>query len=125
MSQTDIAVVLFAMFGSVGINLVRFLEAYRSTTTSKSAATRKQKGEVTYLTEFIYYLLQFGILPFLGGGLALAYQASGTSLTPLLAVNIGACAPFLFKTLLGGVHGTQGSIDRGDSVLTTSLTTQA
>jgi hypothetical protein len=43
------------------------------------------------------YVLQFIGLPLLGGGLAYTYHASGTILSPILALNIGASAPLILK----------------------------
>jgi len=119
LSQTDIIVSLFVVFGGLGINLLRLYEARRPL-----KKRLKKDGEASYLNDPIYYPLQFIVLPLLGGGLALAYQTSGTPLTPILAVNIGACAPLIFKALSNGLQGQPESVDRGDSVLTAPVTAQ-
>jgi hypothetical protein len=106
LSQTEIAVALFAMFGGLGINLLRLVEEHHTMT-----KRQKKDGEVPYLSDPLS-ALQFIVIPLLGAGLALAYQTSGTPLTPLLAVNIGACAPVIFKTLSNQVPSRQESVDR-------------
>jgi hypothetical protein len=117
MGQTEIVVALFATFGGLGINLLHLVDEH-----GPVKKRQKKDGEALYLIDPVYYYLHFVFLPLLGGGLALAYQASGTSLTPILAVNIGACAPLIFKTLANGFHGQAESVDRGGHVPTASLT---
>ena len=106
MDQTQIVVALFATFGGLGINLLRLSEEHRPV-----KKFERKNGETPYLIDHLYYYLHFIILPLLGGGLALAYQTSGTHLTPILAVNIGACAPLIFKTLSNGVQVQQENVD--------------
>jgi|SRR6266571_2964459 hypothetical protein len=45
-----------------------------------------------------YYVVQFLVLPLLGGVLVFAYHAGGTAISPILALNIGASAPLIFKS---------------------------
>lgn len=50
------------------------------------------------LRDWVYWL-PFLILPLLGGGLAFAYVSSNTSLSPILALNVGVSAPLLFRAM--------------------------
>ena len=84
-------VFLFALFGGFAINLLRLFELLN--------LPRSKRPETFH--DWLY-LLQFLALPILGGGLAYAYQASGTSLSPILAVNIGASAPAILKSFASG-----------------------
>jgi hypothetical protein len=49
------------------------------------------------------YCIQFISLPMLGGLMAHAYHGSGSPLTPILAINVGASAPAILKTMAGAV----------------------
>jgi hypothetical protein len=77
----------FALFGGFAINFLRLFDLL--------SLPRSQRPE-TYRDWL--YVLQFLVLPILGGGLAYAYEASGTGLSPILAVNIGASAPAILKS---------------------------
>ena len=50
------------------------------------------------LKDWVYWL-PFLILPILGGGLAYAYISSSTSLSPILAVNVGVSAPLMLRAM--------------------------
>jgi len=50
-----------------------------------------------------YYVVQFFALPIIGGVMAYAYQASGTILNPVLAINIGVSAPLIVKNFASAV----------------------
>jgi len=78
---------LFAVFGGFAINVLRLAEL---------ANTPRAERPETFSDPI--YLVQFFGLPFIGGGLAYAYHLSGTMLSPILAINIGASAPLIFKT---------------------------
>jgi hypothetical protein len=78
----------FAVFGGFAVNLFRLAEL---------AQTPQTERPRTFSDPL--YVLQFAVLPFLGGGLAYAYQTGGTILSPILAVNVGASAPLIFKNL--------------------------
>ncbi len=80
-------VFVFGLFGGFAINCLRLFELVH--------LPRSQRPDT--FSDWLY-LLQFLVLPILGGGLAYAYDASGTSLSPILAVNIGASAPAIFKS---------------------------
>lgn len=49
-----------------------------------------------------WYWVQFIILALLGGFFSLLYEKSGTHLTPVLAVNVGAAAPVIAQQFLSG-----------------------
>lgn len=50
------------------------------------------------LKDWVYWL-PFLILPILGGGLAYAYISSNTSLSPILAVNVGISTPLMLRAM--------------------------
>lgn len=78
----------FAVFGGFAANIVRIFDLVQ---------TPRPERPKTFSDPL--YCLQFFILPFLGGFLAYAYQSEGTVLSPILAINIGASAPLILKTL--------------------------
>jgi hypothetical protein len=78
----------FAVFGGLAINVLRLADL---------AKTPRSERPETFSDPI--YLVQFFVLPFIGGGLAYAYHLSGTILSPILAINIGASAPLIFKSL--------------------------
>ena len=82
----------FAVCGGFAINLLRLAEL---------AQTPRTERPRTFSDPF--YLLQFVVLPFLGGFLAYTYQASGTILSPILALNIGVTAPLILKNLASAI----------------------
>jgi hypothetical protein len=86
--MSEISVFLFAYFGGAAINVIRLSELYN---------TPKNQRPATFKDP--YYLVQFFIIPIIGGILAYAYQISGQNLTPLLTINIGASAPLIIKSL--------------------------
>ena len=51
-----------------------------------------------YLRSVLYYLISVAMAAS-GGVVALAYAGSGTSLNPILAIQIGASAPLLLRKL--------------------------
>lgn len=50
------------------------------------------------LKEFVYWV-PFLVLPLIGGFLAYVYIESNTTLTPLLALNVGVTAPLVFRSM--------------------------
>ena len=82
----------FAVFGGFAINLLRLAEL---------AQMPQSERPRTFSDPF--YVLQFVVLPFLGGGLAYTYQESGTILSPILALNIGVSAPLILKNLASAI----------------------
>lgn len=86
------ATFFFAVFGGFAINAVRLAEL---------AHMPRSERPDTFSDPI--YCFQFVILPLIGGGLAYAYQASGTILNPVLAINIGASAPLIFKNFSSAI----------------------
>ncbi len=82
----------FAVFGGFAINLLRLVEL---------AHTPRSERPQTFSDPL--YVLQFVVLPFLGGGLAYTYHVSGTILSPILALNIGVSAPLILKSLASAI----------------------
>lgn len=76
----------FAVFGGFALNALRLFDLH-----SRSQAERDA------LLNRIYWL-QFVVLPFIGGGVAIAYDTSGIHLNAILAINIGASAPAILKS---------------------------
>jgi len=58
-----------------------------------------------FLTSWLYYILAL-CMTAIGGAVAVAYQRSGSSLNPLLAMQIGASAPLLIRKLSESVVET-------------------
>jgi hypothetical protein len=86
------APVWFAVFGGFAINFLRLAEL---------AQTPQSERPRTFSDPL--YVLQFVVLPLLGGGLAYTYQSSGTILSPILAFNIGVSAPLILKNLASAI----------------------
>jgi hypothetical protein len=82
----------YAVFGGFAVNFLRLVEL--------SQTPRAERPET--FSDFLY-VLQFLGMPFIGGVLAHAYQDSGAILNPILAINIGASAPLILKTLASAV----------------------
>ena len=79
---------LYAFLGGIAVNLLSLTEL---------RSIPKPKRPETF-SDWIYCLWFFGV-PIVGGFLAYVYQNSDVSLTPLLAVNIGASAPLILKSI--------------------------
>jgi hypothetical protein len=82
----------FAVFGGLAINVLRLVELVQ---------TPRSERPPTFSDPL--YVFQFIVVPLLGGGLAYTYQASGTILSPILALNIGVSAPLILKTLASAI----------------------
>ncbi len=82
----------FAVFGGIAVNVLRLAEL---------AQTPRSERPKTFSDPL--YVFQFIALPIVGGGLAYTYQASGTILSPILAVNIGVSAPLILKSLASAI----------------------
>ena len=78
---------LFAVFGGLAINVLRLFELVN---------VPRSRWPDTFRDPL--YALQFLALPILGGVLAYAYEASGMTLSPILAINVGASAPAILKS---------------------------
>jgi len=79
--------VWFAVFGAFSIKLLELSELHKV-----------PKIERPDLKDWLYWL-PFFILPLLGGGLAHVYISSDTTLSPILAVNVGVSAPLILRAM--------------------------
>ena len=89
----------FAAFGGLAINGLSLLEL-------KGVPKDKRPD----FRDFFCWL-PFLAWPLVGAVLAYAYTASGTALSPILAINIGASAPLIIR---GMVSAAPSSIDPGE-----------
>lgn len=76
-----------AAFGGLAVHLLALIEL-------QSVAKERRPDFKDWL-----YWLPFVISPFLGAVVAFAYEQSGTTLSPILAINVGASAPLLLRSL--------------------------
>ncbi len=58
-----------------------------------------------WLKSWTYYAVAF-VMVIVGGVIAVAYSKSGTTLNAILAIQIGASAPLIFRKLLETVPDT-------------------
>lgn len=79
--------VWFAISGGLAIKLLELAELHKL-----------PKLERPDLKDWLYWV-PFIILPVLGGGLAYAYVASSTVLSPMLAINVGVSAPLILRAM--------------------------
>lgn len=82
------APVWFAMAGAFAVKLLELAELHKL-----------PKVERPDLKDFMYWV-PFFVLPVLGGGLAYVYVSSNTTLSPLLAVNVGVSAPLMLRAMV-------------------------
>ncbi len=80
--------ILWGLFGGFAMRVFLLLEL---------ASVPRPQRPATFSDPL--YFLQFLFVPLIGAGLAYAYQSSGTVLSPILAINIGASAPAIFRSL--------------------------
>jgi len=59
----------------------------------------RREGAPQYLRSAFYWIVTVAMIA-LGGGLAWLYVKSDVSLTPILAVNVGASAPLILGQLV-------------------------
>ena len=90
--MTDLSVFLFATLGGIAMNLLRLVELTKIPRIRRPETFRDP-----------LYLVQFFVIPLIGGALAYAYKASGISFTPILAINIGVCTPLIFKSFADSI----------------------
>jgi hypothetical protein len=83
----------FAILGALAIQLLGLMNL-----------SRIPKNERPDFKDIIYWV-PFLIHPTLGGGLAYAYVASGHTLAPLVAINVGITAPLVLKTIANNADG--------------------
>lgn len=99
MSTTQI--MLFSAAGALAVELLKLAEI-----------RNVPKHERPDLKEIVYWI-PYVILPLLGAGLAYMYIVSDIALKPILAVNIGASAPLIIRTMATSVSKISGAIDPG------------
>ena len=85
--MNDIPIHVYAFFGGIAINLINLTELRNMPRLSRPET----------FSDPIYVLWFFG-MPILGSVLAYAYQMSEISLTPIIAINVGASAPVILKS---------------------------
>lgn len=70
----------------------------------------RYRGPPPYLKSLFYWIVSI-IMCLLAGFLILIYHWSGIKIVPILAVNIGASAPLIFKELAGNIPPEKPRID--------------
>lgn len=80
--------VWFAMAGALAVKLLELAELHKISVVERPD-----------FKDWLYWL-PFIVLPLLGGGLAFVYVSSNTSLSPLLAVNVGVSAPLMLRAMV-------------------------
>lgn len=91
---------LFGSLGALAVNLVRIGELAQVPRVQRPATITDP-----------YFCVQFLGLPLIGGFLAYVYAASGTVLSPILAVNIGVSAPLILKNFAAAIPPIGRKID--------------
>lgn len=86
--MADFIFPLYAFCGGIAVNLISLTEL--------RSIPKTQRPQT--FSDWIYCLWFFGV-PIVGGFLAYAYQNSSINLSPILAINIGASAPLILKSL--------------------------
>ena len=98
--MTSLAAFGFGTLGGVLINVVRLAEL---------ASLPRIERPPTFSDPL--WVFNFFALPLVGGVLAFTYCEDGTSLKPLLAMNIGVSAPLILKTLAAAVPRDVGRVN--------------
>ena len=93
--------VFFAAAGALAVELLKLAEIRNI-----------PKHERPDLKEVLYWL-PYLIIPLLGAGIAYMYIMSDIVLKPILAVNVGASAPLIIRTMMTTVPKVAGPIDPG------------
>ena len=93
---------LCALFGGFAINVVNLIEL------------QNVPKERWPNFKSVLYWLTFIAWPFLGFGLVYVYISSGMTVEPILALNVGASAPFIVKSMAQAIPISLGKIDPGE-----------
>jgi hypothetical protein len=93
--------ILFAIFGGLAINVLDLLELQ-----NVPIAGRPNFKDILYWLPFIVW-------PALGGILAFAYTSAGATLSPILAINVGASAPLILRAMASTNPLASKTIDPG------------
>jgi hypothetical protein len=95
----DYTSIVVAFLGGLSINLLNLMEL-------QNIAKDRRPDFKDWL-----YWLPYVVWPLLGALLAYVYEASGTPLKPLIALQVGATAPLIIKAMAKAVP--KGTIDPG------------
>ena len=90
--MTDWTVFLVGFGGALAMNLVQLAELANVPRPDRPDTFRDP-----------YYVVRFIVYPVVGGGLAYIYHSSGTTLSPILAVNVGVSAPLILKSFFAAI----------------------
>lgn len=93
--------ILFAAFGGLLVNGLALLELHGT-----------PKSLWPDFKDFFYWL-PFIAWPVVGAVLVIAYSESGTSLNPIVSINIGASAPLLIRGMVNANPFQSKAIDPG------------
>ena len=93
--MTWFEIFMWGLFGGLGAE-VSVVFAFRH---------RGPKEFPHWLKSWTYYIVAFAMVIF-GGGIAVAYARSGITLNAILAIQIGASAPLIFRKLTETVPET-------------------
>ena len=93
--MSSLEIFLWGLFGGVGAE-ISVVFALRH---------REAKEFPYWLKSWTYYIVSLVMVSF-GGGIALAYASSGTTLNAILAIQIGASAPLIFRKLTEAIPET-------------------
>ncbi len=96
------AIYLCAIFGGLAINVVNIIEL------------QNVPKERWPNFKSVLYWVAFIAWPALGFGLVYVYINSGITMEPILALNVGASAPFILKSMAQAIPISLGKIDLGD-----------
>jgi hypothetical protein len=84
---TPLSGFLFGFAGGLAVVMLRLVELVN---------TPREKRPATFSDAL--YVVQLVFVPLLRGSIVYAYHTSGTILSPILAINLGAAAPLILKS---------------------------
>lgn len=93
------SMLLFAAFGGLAVSGLGLLELQ-----GVPAEQRPDFKDPLYWLPFVAW-------PVVGVVLTIAYTSSGTSMNPILAINVGASAPLILKGMVNAAAISQGPIE--------------
>ncbi len=98
--MSDLPGFLFGLFGGVLAELLGLFELRH----------QASKNLPAWLKSPFYWITTF-LMVVAGGGLVVAYIESDIALKPILAINVGASAPLIIRTLVAKVPRNPGTSD--------------